>query len=436
MYKKAIVHLNYAIKNKLFMQSINTMILRVFGIVVLFGFTFFLTHNYSADLIGRYDFIRTFLLVIGSVAILGTDQSILYFSGVLSYNQNYGELKRVYNKMLVIILVISIFLFAVLLCIGRDRINIFLNDQAIYFVILKAVVVLFFYSVTLFNTEVFRALNIIYTAELFRNTFKYISLIFGAILLLNIGKQQYLVDTFLIGFVVLSIVSTIMIYSFFNKKIVVDEKVNFTYKQIIKKSYPIAISTMAIFLLTTLDIVFLKKFYGDKVLAQYGIAVKFMTIVNMVIQMININSSTNIASLFFTKDFKSLQSTLKNSSRMIVVFVLPVVLITVFFSKEILLLFGSDYLVANRTMKILILGQGLTAFFGLASTYLNMTGKQHYFQFILILAVFLNFFLNQYLIPKFGMEGAAISYIVSMLFWNSISTYIAYKKDRVKIFFH
>lgn len=436
MLKKGQAYLHKATRNELFVQSIKTMFLRVFGIVVLFGFTFFLTHNYSPEIIGQYDFIRTFLLVLGSIAILGMDQSILYFSGILRPNQNYGELKRVYNKMLLLIFAISLLLLLVFVILGRERIAIFLNDANIYPIILRAVGVLFFYSVTLFNTEVFRALEIIYTAELFRNTFKYMSLIIGGIVLLDIGQPQYLVDSFLVGFIALAVISTIMIYRFFGKHIQTDEKLNFPYQHIVKKSYPIAISTMAIVLLTTLDVVFLKKFYGDKVVAQYGVGVKFMTIVSMIIQMININISVKIAKLYYTKENEMLQNTLRNSSRMIVAFVAPVIFVTVYFSQEILGLFGHEYVAADQAMKIMILGQGITALFGAAPVYLNMTGKQNFFQVILVLAVVLNFSMNQYLIPKFGMEGAAVSYIASMLFWNMATAYIAYRTDKIKIFFH
>ena len=51
-------------KNEFMMQSINTMILRIIGVVTLFGFTLFLTKTYDPKIIGQYDFIRTYLLII------------------------------------------------------------------------------------------------------------------------------------------------------------------------------------------------------------------------------------------------------------------------------------------------------------------------------------------------------------------------------------
>jgi hypothetical protein len=52
----------------------------------------------------------------------------------------------------------------------------------------KAIIALFFYSITLFNTETIRALDKIYIAELFRNIFKYVSVIIGAVLFIYMRK--------------------------------------------------------------------------------------------------------------------------------------------------------------------------------------------------------------------------------------------------------
>ncbi|SCY85501.1 lipopolysaccharide biosynthesis protein [Flavobacterium caeni] len=436
MLKRGKEYLYGAVTSPLFLQSVKTMALRVFGIVVLFALTVFLTRNYPAEIVGQYDFIRTFLLVMGSFVILGTDQSILYFSGVLKKTRNLGELRRIYYKMLRIQLLISVAVLAIFLAIGELPIERFLNDDSIYPVVFRAMVVLFFYAVTFFNTEVFRALDKVYVAEFFRNTFKYVSVVIGAIWLVYIVRLEFLVDTFLVGFLALAVISTIMIHRYFSRNIQNDEDLGYGYREIIRKSYPIAVSTMAIFLLTTLDIVLLKKYYGDKMVAQYGVAVKFMTIINMVIQMININVSTKIAAYHFSQETDLLQRTIKSSSRLIVAFVIPVIFVTVFFSREILGLFGPEYVVADQTMKILVLGQGITALFGVAPIYLNMTNRQGYFQVVLVLAVLLNLTLNSYLIPIYGMQGAAVAYIISMISWNIVITLKAYRSDRVKLFFH
>lgn len=420
------------------MQSINTMILRIIGVVTLFGFTLFLTKNYDPKIIGQYDFIRTYLLILGSICIIGTDQSILYFTGMLKSRNRLFELRGIYIKMVVLILLFSVISLFVVLVIGKDYINSYLNDDKIYGIIIKATGLLFFYSITLFNTEVLRALERVYIAELYRNTFKYTSVIIGSIILFYIHKETYLVDTFLIGFFFLSLFTSIKIYSIFNKSNSIesaqDEEATISYKFIFNKSYPIAISTLAIFLLMSFDVMFLKKFKGNESVAFYALAVKLMSLLLVIMNSVNITISPKIAEQFFSNNRSELIKTLKNSARMIFLISIPTVLFFCLFSTQILGFFGEKYLVVKEPLIILMVGQGICSIFGSVQVYLNMTGRQNIFQFILIFAVILNFTLNKTLIPIYGMNGAAFSYVTSMFFWNLIAALIIYKKDKIIVF--
>jgi len=84
----------------------------------------------------------------------------------------------------------------------------------------------------------------------------------------------------------------------------------------------------------------------------------------------------------------------------------------------------------------LIIGQGICSAFGTAPVYLNMTGRPHIFQIVLITAVIINFVLNRFLIPIYGMTGAAIAFVLSSFFWNFVSAIIIYRKDKVTVFLH
>jgi hypothetical protein len=103
----------------------------------------------------------------------------------------------------------------------------------------------------LFNTETIRALDKIYIAELFRNIFKY-SVIIGAVVLFYIHEESYLVDTFLVGFVALSVITTIVFRLFEKQKndtVFEDytDRFNYFYRS---QSYPMAISNLAILMMT------------------------------------------------------------------------------------------------------------------------------------------------------------------------------------------
>jgi O-antigen/teichoic acid export membrane protein len=421
-----------------FIQSINTILLRIIGVITLFGFTLFLTHNYSPKIIGQYDFIRTFLLVLGTISLLGTEQSILYFAGLMKSNGSFKELKSIYLKKTALIFISSIIPLIILLLIGDKIINNFFNDRSLYLLLLKATSCLFFFCLTLLNTEAFRALDKSYTAELYRNTLKYLSVIIGAVYLFYVHKEQFLVESFLLGFILLAILSSFKVNAIFNKKINNEKDSElisqYTHKEIFLKSYPMAISGMAIFLLMSFDVMFLKKFYGNEIVAYYATAIKLITILAMIINSVSITTSTKVAEYFYLKERNELMKIISRSSRLIFLLTLPMIVVLFFFPSTILLVFGAKYVIASQPLIILTLGQGICSLFGPVPIYLNMTGRQRVFQNILVMAVVINFLLNSFLIKLYGMNGAAISYSTSMIFWNLTAAIYIYKKDGIKIF--
>lgn len=417
-------------------QIFSTLFLRVFGALLLFGFTIFLTKSYSPKLVGQYDFVRSFLLSIGSICLLGFDQSILYFKGQLASKNALEELKKIYLKMVAMLFCTSVLALLIISVISKEIINNYFADSSVYLILLKGAATLFFYGISTLNTEIFRALDKLYVAELFRNIVKYIPLIIGAVALFYWHKENYLVDVFLLGFVFLAIASTFFVFFYFRNIKVTKTTESVSKKEVFLKSYPIAISGMALFLLMSFDIMFLKKYRNDETVAFYSVGVKVMTIISIIILSINITVSTKIAEHFASYDKEQLAKILRNSARSICAITLPVVLLISLFSEQVLSCFGHQYIAAKEAFLILIIGQGICSMFGAAPVYLNMTGKQHVFQIILIVAVIINFVLNRLLIPVYGMTGAAIAFVSSSFFWNFVVAVFIYKKDKIKIFFH
>jgi O-antigen/teichoic acid export membrane protein len=423
-------------KNPFLKQSLSTLFLRVFGVLLLFGFTIFLTKSYSPKLVGQYDFVRSFLLAMGSICLLGFDQSILYFKGRLASQNALEELKDIYVKMILMLLATSLITLVIIFLINKEIINNYFSDQEVYTILLKGAATLFFYGISTLNTEVFRALDKLYVAELFRNIIKYVPLIAGSIGLFYWHEETYLVDVFLVGFVLLSLISSVFVYKYFSGTTIIKSTSNISHQEVFLKSYPIAISGMAIFLLMCFDIMFLKKYRNDETVAFYSVGVKLMTIVSVIVLTINITVSAKIAELFSSQKTTDLQKTVRNSVRLIFGITFPVIVFMCIFSEHVLSFFGHQYIVAKEAFLILIIGQGICSAFGSVPVYLNMTGRQHIFQIVLIIAVIINFLLNRFLIPIYGMNGAAIAFVSSSFFWNFVSAVIIYRKDKVNVFLH
>ena len=417
-------------------SGFKVLILRVCGVIFLFGITVFLTNFYPAEEVGAYEFTRSVLFLIGGFTILGTDQSILFFSGRFSKKEQLGALFKVYFKMVLLLLAGSIVLLILAWTIPSAVYQAVFNDETSGTLILKAAACLFFYAITLLNTEFFRGFVLHQKSELYRGIFKQLPFGLGLLLLFLLRQHQYVVEVFLLSYFLLAIVSSIEVFFQYKKRVLRDvQDLELSYKTVLKATIPIAISALGFYLLISIDVFFLKHYTNFETLAYYGTSIKIIFLIATVINTISSFIAVKIANLYATNRQK-LQELVKNGVRIIVILTTVLSVFLMLFSKVILQVFGTAYQQANTALLILIVGHFLSSFFGITQVYLNMTKKQVVLQYILIVAVLLNALLNWVLIPKLGMEGAAIASAVSVIFWNLSAALWVYKKDNIKLFLH
>lgn len=110
--------------------------------------------------------------------------------------------------------------------------------------------------------------------------------------------------------------------------------------------------------------------------------------------------------------------------------------ISCFFSKSILLLFGKEYVNYSDSFVILIFGiTGIFIFRGIYGNLLSSIGKMSVNYYIVSIAILINILSNFYLIPIYGIKGAAIT--SSILMWlTGIASWVCfnylYKKKLLK----
>jgi len=95
----------------------------------------------------------------------------------------------------------------------------------------------------------------------------------------------------------------------------------------------------------------------------------------------------------------------------------------ILFPDKILMLAGKDFIVQPETLGILLLSHLLGGFFLLSAAVLNGIGKSLYTLKMDIASLCLAFLVNYFLIPIFGLPGAALStlaYVMLQSIWNNV----------------
>ena len=83
--------------------------------------------------------------------------------------------------------------------------------------------------------------------------------------------------------------------------------------------------------------------------------------------------------------------------------------------------YGQQYAAAADVLRIILLGQLISTGFGLNSAVLNMTHHERRVTRALGIGLVLNIVTIALLVPAFGMTGAAVGYVLSMLTWNLVT---------------
>jgi len=423
------------VSNTLIKKSLVVFLLRSIGVLFLFGVTLFITNNFNADLVGQYDISRSILLIVGTICLMGFNQSIIYYSGYLKAQGALSSIKAVYMKMLRITLISSVILVGIYYLIPKSAVNT-LYEKDVYTIVFKALGVLFFYAMTLLNIEMYRAINKIEVSEILRNILRHLFFLIAIVVIDAMGEHQYLIDAFLLNFVFLAVVTTIAVFISLQRLPSEENKEHLSIKTIIRRSYPMSISLVSFLLMQNTDIILLGKFRTFTDVAHYAVAVKLTLIIALVLSSVNAVFAPKFSELFNKNDFQSLRENIRRSTRLIFVLTVPIILGMLIFSDKILALFGGGYDSAGPALKILLAAQIVNALSGSVGVYMNMSGNERVFQRILIAALVLNVVLNLILIPKHGLFGAAIATAVSTVLWNIYSVVFLYRKKQIKTFLH
>ena len=417
-------------------KSFSVLIIRSFGVLLLFGFTLFITNFYSAENVGRYDFVRSTLMVLGGISLMGTNQSIIYYSGLLNARKSIESIRSIYSEMLKIIFTLSLIILGFFMIFFNESIinDIFKNRES-YSLILKTILTLVFFAVTMLNIDTIRALKKTILSEMYRSIFRYLPVFIFAIILLKTNNEELLVEVYLLGFLLLSLFSSIRVYMLFKKIDKPNDKSeSFTITVIFKTSSPMALSAIAYFIMQSIDIIILSIYEGFDQIAYYSVSVKLAMLTTLALMSVNIVIAPRIAEIYENQKMQKLQMLIKHSTRIIFLISICVLSVLFFFSEEILGLFGQGYVIANNALLFLLAAQFFNALSGPGAIYLNMTGRQKTLNKILVSALIINISLNFYLIPTQGINGAAIATLVSLIIWNTIATVLIYSRDKIKIF--
>ena len=159
----------------------------------------------------------------------------------------------------------------------------------------------------------------------------------------------------------------------------------------------------------------------------YFTAFKLSMITSIGLMSINSIASPKFAEMFGRNDIIGLKKVVHQSTKIIFWTSLPLIAIFFVFPEFFLSLFGEEFKIGVTAFIFLSCGKLVSSFSGSVGNILQMTGNQNIYALILFFGAILNVLLNLILIPRYGINGAAIASMSSLITWN-LSMVLAVRK--------
>jgi len=403
-----------------FIYSISNISIKASGVILLPIYTAY----FSVGDYGKLGLIQITIILISQSLILGQGLSLIRFN-------NSSEFKSRKSSILFTLSLLVIFIITVFIILG----NIFLFQFSSLFGDADSYSV--YFKIAIYTTALITLNNLLLgklRAE--ENSILYTSSSIIKIILI-IGVNVYLIivkklgiESVLYAQLFGEILQTVVIFPYILKQI----KIKFEFDIIrpsLKYGIPLIFSAMAINLLNGSDRYILKYLSTYTELGLYELGYKVAGILNMfVILPFGLTLLPLAFKIYKTEGDKEYYTKLKTY----VAFFLAWAGFSIsLFSEEIVLLFAQDpsYYSAYTVVPLIVLAYVIYGVSMISSLGMYLTGKNHFVALITIFCAGLNIALNFWLIPKYGMMGAAANTAISFAILDVLSNIASWRYYKI-----
>ena len=370
----------------------------------------------GAEFLGIYSLANAIMLISEVVAKMGLETGAMRFVSRLNPELDQEKIQKIIASALKMTTIFSLVIMVALIISSGAIVKNILNEPPL----LKLVIIIFAIAIP------FNALTLVsaFATQGFKRL-KY------KILVTQFLNPTLLLTTMVICYWFISAESALMapmlitgIIGFFVMLGVLKKVTGVSNNQIMKAkvdtslfnfSYPLMFVTILQTFMHWMDILMLGYFTDATTVGLYHPAARTAGLLQaLLLSFISIYAPM-MAQFHREGDRKKMADTYKLVSRWLLMCAIPISAIFIIFPGKVMLLFGPEYLPSAKILGILTGATFIQAIFGAAGPTLSMSGHTKLVLWNTIGAFALNFSLNIFLIPNYGIIGAAIATLTSLI---------------------
>lgn len=384
-------------------------LIRVFSAALIYLLQILLARWMGSSEFGVYVYIWTLLLLVGDVADLGLATAAQRF--IPQYTKRHAfDLLRGYLTRGRWLAVGSATAIAIVGELVLYALQSYVSDRLLIPLSI-ACLTLPLYSLMQVQDGIARSYNWIYVALLPTYILRHLAVLLtiAAAYLLNFpANAQTAIVAVAVALIATAIGQTIVLNHRLSRA-VTPGPAAYEVKTWYATSLPILLVEGFYLLLTNTDILVMQMFRAPDDVALYYAAAKTLALISFVHFAVSAAVAHRFSEYHVTKERARLKTILRDSIRWTFWCSLATCVVVLAAGKPLLWLFGPSFVDGYHLMFILAIGLMARASVGPIERLLNMLGEQHACATVYAIAFALNLMLCIILIPRIGVEGAAIS---------------------------
>jgi O-antigen/teichoic acid export membrane protein len=415
----------YELGNHSMIVLIGNIIGKVLSLFMMFIFSRFL----GAQTYGDYIFVMSFIYMIVLVPQLGINTGLISF---LSRKTIDDVSKQSYVSFsFLITFVAGIILYGIVLSFDEFILQTVLGnfDEKQLFYFLTPLIVLF--PLQRLSVSVLLAHKQFKYSTIIKDlVVPLVRLIVVVIIVLGFEKLDY--SAMITSIYIFTItVFVILFVKVFKEGYIGRLKKDTNHLALLKYSLPLFFTGIIIVLADNIDKYMIGMIIGTKDIGVYLVAVQVGILSMYALGPITTVLAPSISEMYHDRKFIELNMVYKTISKWMVMIALIVAGFIVVYPKDILSLFGSEFIDGYNVLIAFAMGYVVISLFGPVGTINAMVGNQKQHLIANIISIVFNLVANWILIPLIGINGAAIATILSIVLRNLIDYIFVYIKLKI-----
>ncbi|MDC1024725.1 flippase [Flavobacteriales bacterium] len=426
---------------ELFNKGGIAMLYRIGGQLLGFLLTFVIAYFFGANGLGDYVLAIIVLKIFTLISKLGLDTASIRYIAEYSSENSLSSILDFRKKSIFLITTVSI-ICSLVMYLGANIIAEFIKANPQHIEITSFFILPM--SLFIFHYQNMRGLKEIAGYSFFFWMSQALFSLIAILALTTFTKDPAVpLYAYLISLIVISIFSVISFTYFLNKRkrireLFTDDKRSESVKNILIVSLPLMLAQAVHFIMSWTDKLMLGILDSPDVIsglstnsAQIGVyhtAFKLSMFATIGLMAVKSIASPKFAELYKQREFKLLKKVTQQSTKLIFWTTLPLVALFIFFSENLMLLFGDEFQAGVFAFILLSIGRVFVSFSGAAGNLLQMCGRQVIFMNIAVIGSVINVVLNFSLIPIYGINGSAIATMIGLVSFNFLLVYYVKKE--------